>query len=56
MGLGDFFKNIFGKKNCALCGKECGMMHRSKIKNKESFALIVEIMFKIHSLKRTHIR
>ena len=35
MGLGDFFKNIFGKKNCALCGKECGMMHRSKIKNKE---------------------
>ena len=35
MGIGDFFKNIFGKKNCALCGKECGMMHRSKIKNKE---------------------
>lgn len=35
MGLGDFFKNIFGKKNCALCGKECGMMHRTKIKNKE---------------------
>lgn len=35
MGLGDFFKNIFGKKNCALCGKECGVMHRSKIKNKE---------------------
>ena len=35
MGFGDFFKNIFGKKNCALCGKECGMMHRSKIKNKE---------------------
>ena len=35
MGIGDFFKNIFGKKSCALCGKECGMMHRSKIKNKE---------------------
>ena len=30
-----FFKNIFGKKTCALCGKECGVMHRSKIKNKE---------------------
>ena len=30
MGIGDFFKNIFGKKICALCGKECGMMHRSK--------------------------
>lgn len=30
-----FFNNIFGKKNCALCGKECGVMHRSKIKNKE---------------------
>ena len=35
MGLGDFFGNIFGKKTCALCGNECGVMHRSKIKNKE---------------------
>ena len=23
MGLGDFFKNIFGKKTCAFCGGEC---------------------------------
>ena len=27
------FKNIFGKKTCALCGNECGVMSRTKIKN-----------------------
>ena len=32
MGLGDFFKNIFGKKTCAFCGGECGMLNRTKIK------------------------
>lgn len=32
MGL---FQNLFGKKTCALCGAECGVMHRDKIKNKE---------------------
>ena len=32
MGLGDFFKNIFGKKTCGFCGGECGMMSRTKIK------------------------
>lgn len=32
MGLGDFFRNIFGKKTCAFCGGECGMMSRTKIK------------------------
>lgn len=35
MGLGDFFKNIFGKKVCAFCGGECGMMNRTKIKGDE---------------------
>ena len=35
MGLGDFFKNIFGKKICAFCGGECGMMSRTKIKGDE---------------------
>lgn len=30
-----FFKNLFGKKPCALCGKECGVMTRNKIRNKE---------------------
>ena len=30
-----FFSNIFGKKICALCGSECGVMHRSKIKGGE---------------------
>lgn len=35
MGLGDFFKNIFGKKTCAFCGGECGMMSRTKIKGDE---------------------
>ena len=33
MGIGDFFKNIFGKKNCALCGK--GMWHDASFKNQE---------------------
>ena len=28
-----FLKNLFGKKNCALCGNECGVMSRTKIKN-----------------------
>ena len=35
MGLGDFFKNIFGKKVCAFCGAECGMLNRTKIKGDE---------------------
>ena len=35
MGLGDFFKNIFGKKTCAFCGGECGLMSRTKIKGDE---------------------
>lgn len=35
MGLGDFFKNIFGKKTCAFCGGACGMMSRTKIKGDE---------------------
>ena len=35
MGLGDFFKNIFGKKTCAFCGGECGMLSRTKIKGDE---------------------
>ncbi len=35
MGVLDFFKNIFGKKTCAFCGGECGMLSRTKIKNDE---------------------
>lgn len=35
MGFGDFLKNIFGKKTCAFCGQECGMMNRTKIKGDE---------------------
>lgn len=35
MGIGDFFKNKFGKQVCALCGNECGVMHRTKIKGDE---------------------
>ena len=31
----EFFKKMFGKKNCTLCGKECGIMSRTKIKNDE---------------------
>ncbi|MBQ7573538.1 MAG: hypothetical protein IJT23_04700 [Clostridia bacterium] len=33
MGLGDFFKKSFGKQECALCGSECGVMHRTKLKD-----------------------
>ena len=35
MGLVDFFKNKFGKQVCTLCGNECGVMHRDKIKGGE---------------------
>lgn len=35
MGLGDFFKKTFGKQACTLCGNECGVMHRTKIKGGE---------------------
>ena len=35
MGLGDFFKNTFGKRTCAFCGGECGMLNRTKIKDDE---------------------
>lgn len=35
MGLGDFFKKTFGKQVCTLCGSECGVMHRTKIKGGE---------------------
>lgn len=27
-----FFSNLFAKQNCAVCGKECGTMHRSKLR------------------------
>lgn len=30
-----FLQNLFGKKTCVVCGKECGVMHRYKIRNKE---------------------
>lgn len=33
MGLGNWFKGTFGKQTCAFCGKEVGMMKRTKIKN-----------------------
>lgn len=28
-----FLKNLFSKKVCALCGKECGAMSRTKLKD-----------------------
>lgn len=30
-----FFSNLFGKKNCCICGAECGLTKRTGIKNKE---------------------
>ncbi len=35
MGIGEWFKKTFGKQACAFCGKEAGMLNRTKIKNKE---------------------
>jgi hypothetical protein len=35
MGIGDWFKKIFGKQTCAFCGQEVGMLKRDKIKNDE---------------------
>ena len=32
MGIGDFFKSRLGRQNCSLCGQECGVMHRTKLR------------------------
>lgn len=29
----EFFSNLFAKQNCAVCGKECGTLHRSKLRD-----------------------
>ena len=42
MGIFDFFKQKFGKQTCTLCGAECGVMHRSKIKGGEYICNICE--------------
>ncbi len=51
MGLGDFFKNIFGKKTCAFCGKEVGMMKRTKIKNGDFICSDCDDMCSFHIQK-----
>ena len=51
MGLGEFFKNLFGKKPCAFCGKEVGMMKRTKIKNKEFICSDCDDMCSFHIKK-----
>ena len=28
-----FFSNLFAKQNCAVCCKECGNQHRSKLRD-----------------------
>ena len=28
-----FFSNLFAKQNCAVCGSECGTLHRSKLRD-----------------------
>ena len=30
-----FFKNLFSKQACVLCGKECGVMRRTKLQDKQ---------------------
>ncbi len=52
MGLGDFFKNIFGKKTCAFCGGECGMLDRTKIKGDE-YIYAVNAMICVRSIFRS---
>lgn len=51
MGLGDFFKNIFGKKTCAFCGGECGMLNRTKIKGDEYICSKCDDMCSFHIQK-----
>ena len=51
MGLGELFKNIFGKKACAFCGKEVGMMNRTKIKDKEYICSDCDDMCSFHIKK-----
>ena len=51
MGLGDFFKNIFGKKTCAFCGGECGVMSRTKIKGEEYICSKCDDMCSFHIQK-----
>ncbi len=51
MGIGSFFKNIFGKKACAFCGKEVGMLKRTKIKNKEFICSDCDDMCSFHIQK-----
>ena len=51
MGLGDFFKNIFGKKTCAFCGGECGMLSRTKIKGDEYICSKCDDMCSFHIQK-----
>ena len=51
MGIGDFFKNIFGKKICAFCGGECGVMSRTKIKGDEYICSKCDDMCSFHIRK-----
>ena len=51
MGLGDFFKNIFGKKTCAFCGGECGMLSRTKIKGDDYICSKCDDMCSFHIQK-----
>ena len=51
MGLGDFFKKIFGKKTCAFCGAECGVMSRTKIKGDEYICSKCDDMCSFHIQK-----
>ena len=51
MRLGDFFKNIFGKKTCAFCGGECGMLNRTKIKGDEYICSKCDDMCSFHIQK-----
>ncbi len=51
MGFFDFFKNIFGKKTCAFCGGECGMLSRTKIKGDEYICSKCDDMCSFHIQK-----
>lgn len=51
MGIGSFFKNIFGKKTCAFCGGECGMLSRTKIMGDEYICSKCDDMCSFHIRK-----
>ena len=43
-----FFSNLFAKQNCAVCGKECGTLHRSKLRDGVPLRRLRQQVLQIH--------